>query len=151
MEFISAYKKRTAIPLMWLLIYLSIVPMQLSNYVLCIGSDGHVACNLKSQSTDDCTDTHALHEMQTEIAMAADSAEENHCGSCLDLPILVSVVTEPYLIPVQDALIRPSDSATTPITHRSNTSMLLRHAPLLDIPSIVSPALVSLRTTALLI
>ena len=149
MEFISAYKKRTAIPLMWLLIYLSIVPMQLSNYVLCIGSDGHVEFEVAVNGR--CTDTHALHEMQTEIAMAADSAEENHCGSCLDLPILVSVVTEPYLIPVQDALIRPSDSATTPITHRSNTSMLLRHAPLLDIPSIVSPALVSLRTTALLI
>ena len=42
MEFILANKKRTAIPLIWLLIYLSIVPMQLSNYVLCIGTDGHV-------------------------------------------------------------------------------------------------------------
>ena len=149
MEFISGNKKGIVIPLIWLLIYLSIAPMQMSNYVLCIGSDGHVEFEIAVNGR--CTDTHAPHEAHTEIAMAADSAEKNHCGSCLDLPILVSVVTEPYLIPVQDALIHPPASATTPIAHRANGSTLLTHTPFLDIPSLVNHALVSLRTTTLLI
>ena len=54
MEFILGNKKRIAIPLIWLLIYLSIVPMQLSDYVLCIGTDGHVEidCNFHRSSRD---------------------------------------------------------------------------------------------------
>ena len=149
MEFISAKKKGIVIPLVWLLIYLSIVPMQMSNYVLCIGSDGHVEFEIAVNGR--CTDTHDLHEAHPEIAMTADTAEENHCGSCLDLPILVSVVTEPYLIPVQDALIHPSASVTTLIAHRANGSMLLTHTPLPDLPSVIDPTLASLRTTTLLI
>ena len=149
MEFISGNKKGTVIPLIWLLIYLSIVPMQMSNYVLCIGADGHVEFEIAVNGR--CTDTHDLHEAHTEIVRTADTAEENHCGSCLDLPILASVVTEPYLIPVQDALIHPPAPATIPIAHPANGSMLLTYTPLLDFPSIIDPTLASLRTTTLLI
>ena len=149
MEFISAYKKRTAIPLMWLLIYLSTVPMQLSNYVLCIGSDGHVEFEVAVNGR--CTDTHHLNESHTEIVITAETPEENHCGSCLDLAIFVSLDTEPYLVPVQDALIHPPASVATLIAHRVNGSTLLTHTPLLDTPSVIAPTLVSLRTTTLLI
>ena len=149
MEFISAYKKRTAIPLIWLLIYLSIVPMQLSDYVLCIGTDGHVEFEIAVNGR--CTDTHDLHETHTEIVIIASAAAASHCGSCLDLSIFVSLDTEPYLVPARDALIHPSISVVTLIAHRANGSAIPTYTLLLDIPSVIDPTLVSLRTTTLLI
>ena len=103
MQFISGKKKSSAIPLVWLLIYLSIVPMQLSNYVLCIGTDGHVGFEIAVNGR--CTDAHTLDEGHTEIVITADTTGGNHCGSCLDLAIFVSLDIEPYLVSVQDALI----------------------------------------------
>ena len=149
MQFISGEKKSSAIPLVWLLIYLSIVPMQLSNYVLCIGTDGHVGFEIAVNGR--CTDAHNLDEGHTEIVITADTAGGNHCGSCLDLAIFVSLDIEPYLVSVQDALIHSPASATTLIAYRANGSMLLTHTPLLDIPSVIDPTLISLRTTTLLI
>ena len=149
MLFISGKKKSSAIPLVWLLIYLSIAPMQLSNYVLCIGTDGHVGFEIAVNGR--CTDAHTLDDGHTEIVITADTAGGNHCGSCLDLAIFVSLDIEPYLVPVQDALIHSSASAATLIAYRTNGSMLLTHTPLLDIPSVIDPTLVSLRTTILLI
>ena len=149
MEFTSAIKKKTAIPLIWLFIYLSIVPMQLSNYVLCIGTDGHV--EFEAAVNGRCTDTHDLHEIHTEIVIIASTAGASHCGSCFDLDIFVSLDVESYLVPIQDALIHPPDSAATFIAYRTNGSTLLTHTPLLDIPSVIDPTLVSLRTTTLLI
>ena len=149
MEFISAYKKRTAIPLIWLLIYLSIVPMQLSDYVLCIGMDGHVEFEIAVNGR--CTNTHEFHETHTEIAITANTVGESHCGACLDLAIFVSLDAESYLVPVRDALIHPSISVATLIAHRVKGSAILTHTPLLDILSVIDPTLVSLRTTTLLI
>lgn len=149
MEFISANKKKTAIPLILLLIYLSIVPMQLSNYVLCVGTDGHVEFEVAVNGR--CADTHELGEGHTEVVITAVTAGENHCGSCLDLAIFVSLDVEPYLVPIQDALIHPPASATTLIAYRTTGSTLLTHTPLLDIPAAIDPTLVSLRTTTLLI
>ncbi len=149
MEFILLNKKRTVIPLIWLLIYLATVPMQLSNYVLCIGSDGHVEFEVAVNGR--CTDTHNLNEKRTEIAVTAETAEDNHCGSCLDLAIFVSLDTELYLAPAQDTLIHPPASVTTLTAYRISGSTLLTHTPLLDTPSVIAPTLISLRTTTLLI
>ena len=149
MEFISGNKKGTVIPLIWLLIYLSIVPMQLSNYVLCIGTDGHIEFEIAVNGR--CTNTHDLHETHTEVAITAENTGEDHCGSCLDLAIFVSVDTEPYLVPVQDALIHPSISTATFIAHRVNGSAILTHTLFLNIPSVIDPTLVYLRATTLLI
>ena len=150
MEFISENKKRTAIPLIWLLIYLSIVPMQLSNYVLCIGTDGHVEFEVAVNGR--CTDTHNLDEGHTEVMITAVTAGENHCGSCLDLAIFVSLDIEPYLVPIQDALIHPPDFVATLIAYRTNSSTtFLTHTTFLDIPSVIDPTLTYLRTTTLLI
>lgn len=149
MEFILQHKKRTAIPLIWLLIYLSIIPMQLSNYVLCIGTDGHVEFEVAVNGR--CADTHGLDEGRTEVMTTTVTAGEHHCGSCLDLAIFVPLDSEPYLVPIQDALIHPPDFVATLITHRINGSTLLTHTPLLDTPSVIAPTLISLRTTTLLI
>ena len=149
MEFISEHKKRTAIPLIWLLIYLSIIPMQLSNYVLCIGTDGHVEFEVAVNGR--CTDTQGLDEGHTEVMTAIVTAGESHCGSCLDLAIFVSLDSEPYLVPIQNALIHPPDFVATLTTHPTNGSTPLTHTPFLDIPLVVDPTLASLRTTTLLI
>lgn len=149
MEFISENKKRIAIPLIWLLIYLSVVPMQLSNYVLCIGTDGHVEFEVTINGR--CADTHDCHEGYTEVVITAVTTEENHCSSCLDLAIFVSFDIEPYLVPIQDVLIHPPTSVATLIPHPANSATILTHTPLLDIPPVIDAMLVSLRTTTLLI
>lgn len=148
MEFISAKKKHTAIPLVWLLIYLSIVPMSLPNYVLCVGSDGHV--ELEIAVNGQCADTYDSHEEHTRIVIATSPLDENHCGSCFDLAIFVSLDNEPYLVLTQNVL-HTSTSIITLTTSGTNGSTILTHTPLLDIPSIVDATLASLRTTTLLI
>ena len=149
MKYISPKKKGSAIPLIWLLLYLSIVPMRLSDYVLCVGADGHVEFEIAVNGR--CADIHGFHESDTQVVITAVTHEEDHCGSCLDLAIFASLDTDLYLVPVQNALIHPSTSVTTLVAYRTNSSTLLTHTPLLDIPSVVDPTLVSLRTTTLLI
>lgn len=151
MEFVSVGKKSFIIPLIWILIYLSIVPTQLSNYVLCIGMDGHVEFETAVNGRCTGTDTHDLHEIHTEVVITANTAEETHCGSCLDLAIFVSLDVESCLVLVQDTLGHPSISVATLMGHRAAGSTVLTHTPLLDIPSVIDPTLVSLRTTTLLI
>lgn len=148
MEFILPKMKRITIPLIWLLIYLSIIPMQLSNHVLCIGTDGHIA--LEASANGRCTDAHATHSAHVEITIAEASQEEDHCGSCIDFAIFVPLNTEPYLVPVHDGLVPPA-SVVSQITHHTSDSIVLTHTPLLDIPLIINPTLISLRTTTLLI
>lgn len=123
--------------------------MQLSDYVLCIGTDGHVEFEVAVNGR--CADTYNCHEGYTEIVMTGVTTGENHCGSCLDLAIFVSLDIEPYLVPIQDAFIHPPDSAATLIAYRTSGSSLLTDTPLLDIPSAIDPTLVSLRTIILLI
>ena len=150
MEFISENKTGILRPLIWVFIYLSIVPVQMSNYVLCIGSDGHV--QFESGIDGRCTDTHDLHEASSEISITAAVNEADHCGSCLDIPLFAAIDSEPYLVPaVQDALRHLSASTTPLITHSPHESTLLTLTALPDTPSVIDPTLVSLRTTTLLI
>ena len=132
MEFISAQKKRTAIPLIWLLIYRSDAVVQ-----LCF-------VHWHGRAYGRCTSGHNLNEGCTGIVVTAETTGEDHCGSCLDLAIFIPLDTEPYLVPIQDALIHPPASAATRIAHRVNGSMLLTHIPLLDTPSVIAPTLISL-------
>ena len=96
MKYISPKKKGSAIPLIWLLLYLSIVPMQLSDYVLCVGADGHVEFEIAVNGR--CADIHGFHESDTQVVITAVTHEEDHCGSCLDLAIFASLDTDLYLV-----------------------------------------------------
>jgi hypothetical protein len=149
MEIISGHKKRAVIPLIWLLIYLSTAPLQLSGYVLCIGSDGHVEFEVAVDGR--CTDTHDLNERHADVVISSVTAGESHCGSCLDLAIFTSLDIESYLVPIQDVLTHPFASTNIRIAHRTNSPTLLTPPPLLDISSTIDTTLVSLRTTTLLI
>jgi hypothetical protein len=148
MEYISAKKKCPAIPLIWLLIYFSIIPMQLSNHVLCIGADGHVAFEVSTDGR--CIDALAIDPKHAEPTIAGATHNEEHCGACIDLAIFVPLNTELYLVPIQSVLMPPL-FVVAPITHVASDSTVLIHTSLLDIPSVADLALISLRTTILLI
>lgn len=149
MEFILVKKKRTAIPLIGLLIYLTIIPMQLSNYVLCIGADGHVA--FEASTNGRCTDAHAFDPEHTEPTITGAAPEEDHCGSCIDLAIFVPLNTEPYLVPVNDVSIHPIVPSLALGTCQKSCATLLIPTPCENIPSFIDPTLISLRTITLLI
>ena len=149
MKFISMKKKNAIIPLIWVLIYLSIVPMQLSNYVLCIGSDGHVEFEIAADGR--CTDLHGLYTEHMEVVIAAAASEEDHCGSCIDLAIFASIDLESYLVPIKNASIQSHVFVVAPTTDQTLASTILTHPSRLNTPSVVDPTLISLRTTTLLI
>ena len=142
-------KKSTASPLIGLLIYLIIIPMQLSDYVLCIGADGHVALEVSNNGR--CTDTHASDSEHAEATIVGTATEEDHCGSCIDLAIFVPLNTQLYLVPVNDALTHPTVSLFAFVTHQNSSSTILRLTHLQAIPLFINPTLISLRTTTLLI
>ena len=149
MKFISLKKKSAIIPLIWLLIYLSIVPMQLSNYVLCIGSDGHVEFEIATDGR--CTDLYGLSKEHTEVVIAGAASEEDHCGSCIDLAIFASIDLESYLVPLENASIHPPVFVVALMTDQPCASTILTYPSHLNTPSVVDPTLISLRTTTLLI
>lgn len=148
MEFIFGKKKNITIPLIWVLIYLSIIPMQLSNHVLCIGTDGHIALEISADGY--CVGEQGIETEFVEPVIVDFSDQEDHCGSCIDLAIFVPLNTEPYLIPTQDGLMHPALIISL-LTHQNSDSKVITYPPLLDITLAVNPTLISLRTTTLLI
>lgn len=148
MEFILLKKKSTAIPLIGLLVYLTIIPMQLSNYVLCIGADGHIA--LEVSTNGHCTDAHAFDPEHTEPTITGAASKEDHRGSCIDLTIFVPLNTEPYLVPINDVLIHPMVSSLAGTCQKRSATILIP-TPCQNIPSFIDPTLISLQTITLLI
>lgn len=142
-------KKRAAVPLIWLLIYLIIIPMQLSDYVLCIGADGHVA--LEASTNGRCIDAHTCDPEHAELTITGAATEEDHCGSCIDLAIFVPLNTELYLVPTNDGSIPPIVSLFALLTHPKRASAILSVTHSRHTLSFINPTLTSLRTTTLLI
>ena len=149
MIFLLKTKKRAAIPLICLLIYLTIIPMQLSDYVLCIGADGHVALEVSANGR--CTDPHAFDSEHPEVTIAGTATEEDHCGSCIDLAIFVPLNTELYLVPSNAVSIHPTVSAFAFVPHQKSTPTILPLTHRQDFSPFINPTLVALRTTTLLI
>ncbi len=142
-------KKCTAILLIWLLIYLIIVPMPLSNYVLCIGADGHVEFEVAANGQ--CTDAHTFDSEHAAVMFTAAAPEADHCGSCIDLAIFAALDTQPYLIPAKNGSIHPSVSVVALVPHQPRVSTIPIFTPLFGSPPLINPTLRSLRTVTLLI
>lgn len=149
MQLFLKRKKSAASTLISLLIYLTIIPMQLSNYVLCIGADGHVA--LEASVNGCCTDVHAFGSEHAEVTIAGTTTEEDHCGPCIDLAIFVPLNAQLYLVPANDGSIHPTVSSFTLVTHRKSTSAILALTHPLHPSLLINPTLIALRTTILLI
>ncbi len=149
MTFLLKTKKSAALPLIWLLIYLTLIPMQLSNYVLCIGTDGHVALEVSVNGR--CTDVHAFDSEHAEVAIAGTTTEEDHCGSCIDLAIFVPLNAQLYLVPANDGSIQPTVSSFALVLHQKSSSAVLPLTHPRHLSPLINPTLISLRTTTLLI
>ena len=113
-------KKNLLIPLIWLLIYPVVMPASLSNYVLCIGADGHVEFEIEANGR--CTDVHPSHSKHTEDVFTDTVPQEHHCGSCIDLPIFFSLNEQPHLVPYENiplnqliSLVAISNNPDTPL------------------------------------
>ena len=148
MGFISKTKGNTLIPLVSLLIYLSIIPMQLSNYVLCIGPDGHVEFEIGINGH--CTHTHDFHEDRTAAVISTAGLADSHCGPCIDFAIFVPLNMDTYLVPVQNPFTPAPALVATFVKYPTNNGTIPAY-PLLQTASVVNPALISLRSTMLLI
>lgn len=149
MKFSLTKTKCTATLLIWILIYLSIIPTQLSNYVLCIGADGHIA--FEASINGRCTDTHALDSEPEEVTQTEIMLETDHCGSCIDLAIFPALDTKLHLVSVNDA---PPHSPILPsavYTYQKRTPTILTFTSAQHIPPLINSTLIYLRTTTLLI
>lgn len=149
MKFLLKTKKRAVSPLIWLLIYLIIIPMQLSDYVLCIGADGHVALEVSDNGR--CTHMHAFDAEHTEGTITGTTTEEDHCGSCIDLAIFVPLNTQLYLVPANDGSIHPTVSSFALVTPQKRTAAILPVTHSRHLSPFINPTLIYLRTTTLLI
>ncbi len=121
--------------------------MQLSNYVLCIGEDGHIEFEFAGHGC--CIDVHSHDHHHTETGHAGD---DDHCGECLDLPIFASINSCLYLVSCEENLVVENDIASAmQMTHRVTVPSDASISPYSVIPPLIDPVLISLRTVTLLL
>ena len=134
-------------PLIILLIYSALIPMHLSNYVLCFGEDGHIKLEI---AFDGC----CMHELpdECEHTETDESEEEDHCGDCVDLPVFATINSEIYNVSTFDNPLTTSDLSSvlpklpkTTFSSNSNIDKPYNTSPL------INPTLISIRTVTLLI
>ena len=139
-------KKNILMPLIWLLIYPVVIPAPLSNYVLCIGADGHVEFEVEANGR--CTDAHSEH---VEVLFTQPTSQADHCGSCIDLPVFFSLGEQPHLVPSKNISASQPVSSVAVMPLQTHVSTIVITTPPLGSPPIDYPPLISLRTTPLLI
>lgn len=139
-------KNGNATPIIWVFIYFAIIPMQLSNYVLCIGEDGHVEFEFSVNGC--CADVPSPDLDHPETPAARD----HHCGECVDLPIFASLNSELYLVSSQENLpTHNSVLSVSLIPQEKVNSSIPTPTPFSVIPPLIDSTLISLRTVTLLI
>ena len=142
MTFLKIRNSTFYIMLIWLFVYSAVIPMQLSNFVLCIGVDGHV--ELEYAINGCCTHIPSHDDDHAE-------SDEDHCGDCIDLPIFASLNSELYI--VSDNKIpkfNNTQSLSTQITYQSSVYHIPSLTPIFDNPPLKNPTLLSIRTVVLL-
>ena len=139
-------RKNLLIPLIWLLIYPVMIPAPLSNYVLCIGADGHVEFEVGTDGR--CTDAHSEH---AEVVFTEPTSQADHCGSCIDLPVFFSLDEQPHLVPSKNISVSQPVSSVALVAAQTHVSTVPISTSPLGSPPIDYLPLISLRTTTLLI
>ena len=92
---------KTAVLLVWLLISIFASQGPLPTMMLCIGADGHV--EIEASHDGRCASfLTATQQKPSDFLSTYQSALiQDHCGQCLDLPIFLSSVEGPYIVPIQ--------------------------------------------------
>ncbi|MYB63215.1 hypothetical protein F4X73_00870 [Candidatus Poribacteria bacterium] len=156
----SITRKKSFFTLICLFVYSAIIPMQLSDYVLCIGEDGHIRFAYAGYENHGCCQDHSSHACNhTEhdhdhehTEHEHEHTEHEHCGNCLDLPIFACINTETTIITDAKKPISPTIvSIGTLIPHEAIDFSVPPIKPLTLIPPLIDPTLKSLRTVMLLI
>ena len=149
MKFSLTKTKCAATLLIWILVYLSIMPTQLSNYVLCLGEDGHIAFEVSIDGQ--CTHTHAFDSEHAEVSHPEITMETGHCGSCIDLAIFPKLDTDLHLVSANDAPTHSHVLLSVPLTHQKQASAISKLTSHQHTSLLINPTLIYLRTTTLLI
>lgn len=140
--------RKIAVPIIWLLIYVLTIPTQLSSYVLCIGEDGHI----KIEAALHGRGAPAKVCEQSTLCFAEAPSSEDHYGSCLDIPIFISVGDEAYVVSTQN--LSPTHSVSTVAVFSSPQTTAATVSTINAVPNFpprVPPALGPLRAVILLI
>ncbi len=141
--------KCTATPLIWVLFYLLIIPTQLSNYVLCIGEDGHIVFEISINGQ--CADTHAFNLEHAEVSHPEITMEGDHCGPCIDLRIFPTLDTDLHLMSANDIPTHSLVQSFALLTHQKRTSTISTFTYPQHTSPLINPTLIYLQTTTLLI
>jgi hypothetical protein len=149
MESLLMSKKSTTIPLIWLLFYIIITPIPLSNYVLCIGADGHIKFEVGANGQ--CTDAHPFDSVREEATLTETTSVADHCGSCVDLAIFFPLDTQPHVVPAKNVLAHHANSVVVLTAVQPFVHTIPICTPPFASPSLINPTLISLRSTTLLI
>ncbi|MDE0187060.1 MAG: hypothetical protein OXP71_16585 [Candidatus Poribacteria bacterium] len=136
------FKKGTPIPLIWLLLYIVATRLSLSNYELCIGSDGHV--ELEVGANGRCTDNHPF-DSEEDVMHAEAASETYHCHSCVDLAIFFPLDKQPHVIPAKDMQSLHAVSAVGLTASQPPFPTIPICTPSFHDPAFINSTLVSLR------
>lgn len=125
----------------------------LSGYVLCIGSDGHVAVE---RSVDDalCSDAETPSPLTAIIEHTKDccALDANHCGDCRDISLASECRNEQARNPQRSVNIQPIQPLVVPAYLRNPCEIECRHQnPTVSYHTSYHLSLISLRSTILLI
>ncbi len=134
-------------PLILLLVYSALIPMQLSDYVLCFGEDGHVKIEYAAHGCCADVPSHDLDHTETTT-----TEDEDHCGECVDLPIFATINTEIYNVYGKDDT--PTNSTISSVIQISPTIIFPSNPNInscLVTPPFIDQTILSLRTVTLLI
>lgn len=147
MDTLSFRTNSAIIPLICLFIYAAVIPMHLSNYVLCIGEDGHVEFEFAKHRC--CKDDATLHHRHAE---ACPTVDDHHTGECIDFPIFASLNSCLYLVTGGEKMTAPTDVSSIPLMmQKISVPMDISASSFSVIPPLIDPVLISLRTVTLLI
>lgn len=142
-------KKIFLIPLTCLFIYFAIIPMQLANFVLCIGTDGHIGIEFAIEGC--CAELTGQDSIYIEVSLNTSDTDEDHCGECVDLPIFPSLNSKPYIASITHNGLTSDTFFQIALNVNETISPLLTTTPISDTPPLINPTLISLRTVTLLI
>lgn len=143
---------RTNPALVGVLIFFLIGQGSLSGFVLCLGADGHVAVEAAHEKRCGSPSNVTPREPTPNLSMFEAPKTFDHCGPCLDFPVLVDGSTQQYIAPTQNT----RSQIKTPIISALSSfrSVLVSTTPE-DLqpltPSLINPTLTLLRTVTLLI
>ena len=118
--------------------------------VLCIGADGHV--EVEAADGGRCTSFLTRTKQNTSPDLLAYKATptQDHCGQCVDLPILTSPAHTEFILPSPE--IKPNARLIVVSSVYQAVSPAIAIQNLLpDFPPRINPTLISLRTVTLLI